>query len=171
MFIVSQLFICVGYVLFFISRFRKEKRNILVMDSVSRVCSIVGYACLGSLNGIEHMLYGVGRNIIGQKLNKSSTAVKVLGFLIMLSLLCTMYGLSYEGLSTIMFVISGSVNLFAVMFCNEQGIRVATLLAALLNIQAFSLLGSYASIVGESLCGGIGVLSYLKERRESLYEK
>lgn len=46
--------------------------------------------------------------------------------------------------------------------------------AAICNITAFLLIGSYASIAGEMLCGLIGILSYMKgihyERRKCYKE-
>lgn len=161
-FYISQMFIIVGYFIFFISRFRKEKKNILMTDSISRICFVVGYACAHSVNSIEHTLYGIIRNIVGQKLTIKARKIQIIGFVIMLSLLCVMYGISYAGYSTIMFIISGIINLYAAIFMKEQGIRIGTILAAICNIIAFSMIGSYASIAGELLCGTIGAISFVK---------
>lgn len=78
-----------------------------------------------------------------------------------------MYGLSFNGFSTIMFILSGLINLFAIVFAKEQGIRLGTTLAAICNIIAFVIIGSYASIIGETLCGLIGVLSFIKAYKKS----
>lgn len=59
-----------------------------------------------------------------------------------------------------MLIISGAINLFAVIFLKEQGIRIETILAALCNIVAFAVLGSYASILGEVSCGIVGIISF-----------
>mgnify|MGYP003290135573 CR=1 FL=1 len=164
---ISQGFIIIGYLIFFISRFRKNKKSILMTDNLSRICFIIGYYLLNSLNSIEHTIYGIVRNTIGQKLISKNKIYKVFGFLILLIILCIMYGLSFNGFSTIMFILSGLINLFAIVFAKEQGIRLGTTLAAICNITAFVIIGSYASIIGETLCGFMGVLSFIKGYKNS----
>lgn len=168
MFRLSQLFIIIGYVIFFISRFRKDKKNILVTDNISRVLFIIGYSLLHSINSVEHTIYGIIRNIVGWKFVKKSRSVKIIGFIIMTILLCIMYGITFHGFSTIMFIISGLINSFAVIFLKGQGIRMGTTLAAICNIIAFIIVESYASILGEALCGIIGLMSF---RKNYHYEK
>lgn len=111
---------------------------------------------------IEHTIYGIIRNIVGQKLTKHSINVKLTGFVIMAVLLCIMYGMTFNGCSTIMFIFSGLINLFAIFFLKEQGIRIGAACAAICNICAFVLVGSYASILGETLCGVMGITSFIK---------
>ena len=134
-----------------------------MVDTVSRVCFIVGYYLFGSINSIEHTVYGIIRNTIGQVLILRKRSYKILCFVIMLVILCFMYGLSFNGISTIMFMLSGLINLFTTIFAKEQGIRLGTVFAAICNITAFLIIGSYASIAGEALCGVIGILSFIKE--------
>lgn len=164
---MSQGFIIVGYVIFFISRFRKDKKSILITDTLSRTCFIVGYYLFDSINSIEHTVYGIVRNMIGQFLIMKSKAHRIFGFIIMLTVLCTMYSVSFNGISTIMFMLSGSINLFAAIFTKEQGIRLGTVFASICNITAFLIIGSYASIIGELLCGVMGVLSFIKENKNN----
>lgn len=82
-------------------------------------------------------------------------------------ILCIMYSLSFNGVSTVMFILSGLVNLFAVIFAKEQGIRLGTVIASICNITAFLLIGSHASVIGEALCGITGILSFIKEKRKN----
>ncbi len=164
---ISQGFILIGYSVFIISRFRKNKKNILITDNLSRICSIIGYILLKSVNSIEHTLYGIIRNIVGQKLMNCQRNAKLAGFTIMMILLVVMYGAAFTGISTIMFCLSGLINLFAVIFLHEQGIRMGTVLAAICNIIAFSVIHSYASIIGEAICGSMGLVSFIKELHNS----
>lgn len=162
MVLISQIFIVIGYGVFFISRFRSSKKSILTTDTISRSCFIVGYYLFGSVNSIEHTIYGIIRNIIGQILIDKNKKHKIFGFVLMTIILCIMYSISFNGMSTIMFILSGMINLFVAIFAKEQGIRIGTILAAICNIIAFLLIGSYASIIGEALCGITGILSYIK---------
>ena len=135
-------------------------------DTISRICFIVGYYLFGSVNSIEHTIYGIIRNIVGQSLINRSKTHKILSFIIMTIALCIMYNLSFNGVSTVMFILSGLINLLAVIFAKEQGIRLGTVIASICNIAAFLLIGSYASIMGETLCGITGILSFIKEKRK-----
>ena len=137
-------------------------KNMLMTDTLSRICFILGYCLLGSINSVEHTVYGIIRNTVGQFLVNKNKTDKMLGFVLMSIVLFIMYGLSFNGWSTIMFMLSGMVNLFAAIFTKEQGVRLGTILAAFCNITAFLLIGSYASITGEILCGLICILSYTK---------
>lgn len=164
---ISQSFIIIGYLIFFISRFRNSKKSILLTDTMSRICFIVGYYLFGSVNSIEHTIYGIIRNAVGSSLIKRSKTYKILSFIIMAIALCIMYGLSFNGVSTIMFMLSGLINLFVAIFTKEQGIRLGTVIASICNITAFLLIGSYVSIIGEALCGITGILSFIKEKRKN----
>lgn len=159
---MSQSIILLGYLMFFISRFRKNKKSILMVDVLSRICFIMGYWLIGSINSIEHTIYAIVRNIIGSLLIAEKKSYKILGFGVMLLILFIMYGLSFNGISTVMFVLSGIINLYAIIFTKEQGIRLGTIFASFCNIIAFSLIGNVISVIGELLCGIIGFISYLQ---------
>lgn len=165
---VSQGFILIGYFIFFISRFRKNKKSILITDNISRSCFIVGYYLFGSINSIEHTIYGMIRNVVGQLLISRKNIYKIASFIVMLVVLFIMYGMSFSGISTILFLLSGTINLCTAIFAREQGIRLGTVFAAVCNVTAFLIIGSYASIVGETLCGIMGLLSFIKEEKKKM---
>jgi hypothetical protein len=96
--------------------------------------------------------------------------MKILTYVVMLMILFVMYGVSFNGLSTIMFILSAIINLTTVIFLDEQKIRLGTLLAAVCNVTAFAMIGSYVSIVGEAACGVFGLCSYLKFRKDQIPE-
>jgi hypothetical protein len=159
--IIAQSLILIGYIVFYIGLFKKNKKNILLTDNISRLFSIAGYIVFESLNSIEHTLYGMLRNYLGQRLIGKTNRVKTITFIIMIIILFTMYGLSFNGISTTMFILSAIINLTTAIFMNEQGIRLGKLFAAICNVIAFVIIGSYSSIIGESLCGIIGVISFI----------
>lgn len=160
---ISQSFIFIGYFIFFVSRFGKNKKSILVTDNISRACFVAGYVFLRSANGIEHTMYGMVRNLVGQFLIEKKKRYKIIGFLIMTVLLCIMYSFSFNGISTIMLILSGLINLFMIIFATEQGIRLGTAFAAICNIISFLIIGSYMSVLGELLCIIVSVVSFVKE--------
>lgn len=78
----------------------------------------------------------------------------------MLMILILMQCVTYAGITTIMFIVSGIINLIVTIFGDAQLIRFGTFLASICNIIAFIIIGSYASVLGESLCGIIGIWSF-----------
>ena len=159
--LLSQCFILIGYCIFFISRFKKNKDSILLADSFSRGGFLIGYALLGSVNGIEHTFYGIVRNIVGELLVGTKNV-----FLVMLLLLIVMYGESFDGITTIALIMSGIINLYCIVFLDVQGIRLGTVFASICNIVAFIMIGSYVSVIGEVLCGVVGIVSFVRGIKE-----
>ena len=163
--LISQGFILVGYCIFIFSRVCKNKDKILLTDNISRATLLIGYILFGSINGIENAVYSILRNIIGKMLEQKSKTFQMIEFVVMSILLIVMYSLSFDGVPTVMFILFGLINLFAVVFLNAQGIRLGTVLATICAMIAYLLIGSYASVAGEVLCGFVATASYLKGRK------
>ena len=163
---IAQSFILIGYLIFFASRFKNMKKGMLITDNISRICFATGYILFRSVNGIEHTAYGIVRNIVAQYISKKSRLQKWLYFAVMFALLMIMYGKSFAGIPTIMLWGSAVINLITAFFMQEQEIRLGTFLAAICNVVAFMMLSSYASVLGEGVCGVIGIVSYINGKRQ-----
>lgn len=162
---IGSVIVAIAYLIFFYSRFRKTKKQIIITDSVSRVTYITGYALMKSINSIEHITFGLVRNLVSQYLIDKSKKTKYIATSILLTILITMYALSFNGLSTIIFIVSALVNLYATMFTKAQGIRIGSMTASLLNALAFLVIGNYVSIIGELLCFLMSLISFIKEKK------
>ena len=160
---VGQCFIFVAYFVFLVSRLKNNKGSLLLTDTLSRIFSLFGYMLLHSLNSIEHTIFGILRNFIGGRLSSKKFQSKIVIFLFLLLLLLGMYSMSFHGVSTVLFMLSGVINLVAVIFFDVTGIRVGTFLAALCNIFAFSRIHSYASIIGETLCALLCLVNLIRK--------
>lgn len=149
-YVISQILISIGYVMYIVSRFINSKNKMLLIDNISRIVDVIGYFCLGNINGIEHTLFGIVRNEAYRHIKRN--IAKLVCFVIFLIVIFCMYGIAFNGISTILFIISNIINLIGTAFGREQGVRLGTIGACLCNIPAFLFLCNYAGMIGEIVC-------------------
>lgn len=65
-FIFGQILTLISYLIFWYSRFKKDKKNILLLDNVSRIFAIVAFIFLGTYDGIKNTVFVILRNFLGQ---------------------------------------------------------------------------------------------------------
>lgn len=164
---VGEILTLISYLVYWISRFIKSKNNILILDTISRVFVIIAFAFLGTYDGIKNTMYVILRNSLGQVTNEKSKNTKIITFIAMLMLLIVIYSFNFKGISTICIAISGILNLFGVIMCKEQGMRIFGMLGS--SFYA-AFMFSTGNIVG-TICEIIGffmvLLSYLKYRNNN----
>ena len=68
-FIIGQFLTSISYGIFWISRFLKKKKDILLLDNISRIFAIIAFVFLGTYDGIKNTLYVILRNFLGQVTN------------------------------------------------------------------------------------------------------
>ena len=51
LFIIGQILTFISYLVFWISRFLKEKNKILALDNISRIFAIIAFIFLGTYDG------------------------------------------------------------------------------------------------------------------------
>ena len=164
-FLLGQVLTLISYIVFLLSRFIKRKNNILLWDNVSRFLAILSFVFLRTYDGIKNTVYVILRNVVGQITNNKSIKKKIITFILMLILLISMYTISFNGISTIAIAISGIFNLYGVIMCNEQGLRIFGMLGS-----AFYMIFMFATgnIVG-TICEVIGffvlLTSYFKYKK------
>ena len=83
-FILGQVFTFISYLIFWISRFLKNKKYILLWDNISRLFAIIAFLFLGTYDGIKNTIYVIARNILGDISDNKSKKYKVNIFIIML---------------------------------------------------------------------------------------
>lgn len=74
-FIIGQILTLISYLIFWISRFFKKKKEILIGDNISRVFAIVAFLFLGTFDGIKNTLYVILRNILGDIVDKKNKKI------------------------------------------------------------------------------------------------
>lgn len=72
MIIVGQIFTTISYLIYYISRFRKKKKDILIMDNISKFFTVLSFVFLKSYDGVSATVYTYIRNkvhnmVVGNK--------------------------------------------------------------------------------------------------------
>lgn len=164
-FILGQILTLISYLIFWYSRFEKNKKNILLLDNISRIFAIVAFVFLGTYDGIKNTIYVILRNILGQITDKKGNKYKIITFLLMLSILVLMYIFNFNGISTICIAICGIVNLYGTIMCNEQGIRIFGMIGSGFYTAFMLITGNIIGTICEVICFIVMLISYLKYRK------
>jgi len=164
-FILGQILTLISYLIFWYSRFKKNKKNILLLDNISRIFAIVAFVFLGTYDGIKNTIYVILRNILGQITDKKGNKYKIITFLLMLSILVLMYIFNFNGISTICIAICGIVNLYGTIMCNEQGIRIFGMIGSGFYTAFMLITGNIIGTICEVICFIVMLISYLKYRK------
>ena len=69
-FLIGEILTLLSYIVFWLSRFKKNKNNILILDTISRIFAIFAFMFLGTYDGIKNTVYVILRNLMGQSTNK-----------------------------------------------------------------------------------------------------
>lgn len=164
-FIIGQVLTLVSYVVFWMSRFKKNKKNILIWDNVSRFFAIISFIFLGTYDGIKNTLYVVLRNIVGQVTHNKSQNYKTKMFIIMLIILISMYCFNFRGISTMFIAICGIINLYGVIITDEQGIRKFGMLGSLFYMAFLASTQNITGVICEIICFFVMLTSYVKYKK------
>jgi len=157
--LLGQILTFVSYSIFWISRFAKDKKHILIIDNCSRVFTILSFICLGSLNGIQNTIFSGIRNYIGQKVT-DKWKYKV--FVFMLVIMTLMYALSFNGVSTIFIYGCAFMNLIGVILMREQGLRVFGIIGGLIYIGFQLSIQNYIGCICEFIGVTVTFIAFLK---------
>lgn len=160
--IIGQFLTFLSYFAFWISRFKKNKENILLWDNISRVIAIAGFLFLGTFDGIKNTLFVFLRNYFGKVTIKKKTKYKLTTFFLLLLILIVMYALNYQGISTLFIAICGVINLYGVIMCNEQGIRVFGMIGSLFYTGFMIFTGNITGVICELFSFMVMLCSYIK---------
>lgn len=168
-FIIGQILTLISYLVFWVSRFFKKKKEILIGDNISRVFAIVAFLFLGTYDGIKNTLYVILRNILGDAVDKKNKKYKIIIFLIMLFILIIMYSFNFNGISTICVAICGIFNLYGTIMSNEQGIRRFGMIGSIFYASFLFFTLNYIGTICEVICFIVMLISYLKYRNKKIY--
>lgn len=165
--IVGQALICMRYIIFWVSCYMKTKKYMLVYDNISKFFVIAGFLCLGTYDGIKNTLFSFVRNIIGNKVTEKPKKSKLAIFIVMSIVLFLIYLTNISKISTICVFICGIFNLYGVVVCREQGIRICGLLGSGFYAMFLHLTGNYIGLICELVCAIVKFMSYCKYRKEA----
>ena len=165
-FIIGQILTFISYLIFWISRFIKDKHKILLFDNVSRIVAILAFIFLGTYDGIKNTIYVILRNILGQFTNEKKKKYKLITLFVMLTILVLIYCFDFHGISTIFIALSGIFNLYGVIMCDEQGIRFFGMLGSFFYMGFMLFTGNIVGFICEIICFFVIFASYMKYRNK-----
>lgn len=163
--VIGQILTFISYLIFWYSRFKKEKKNMLLYDNISRVVTIVAFFFLKTYDGIKNTIYVIIRNIISDKLKDKEYSEKKTTFIIMLVILILLYIYGFNGISTIFIIICGIFNLYGTIMKDEQGIRIYGMIGSVFYTLFMFSTNNYIGVICEVISFISMLLSYFKYKK------
>lgn len=174
MIIVGQIFTTISYLIYYISRFRKKKKDILIMDNISKFFTVLSFVFLKSYDGVSATVYTYIRNKVHNMVVGNKKRV-IYAFWLLLFALIIMLGIKFNGIGTVCVFITMIANLIGVMFLNSQGMRVCTMCGSIFYVIFQITIQNYAGAIGESLTfvvNGVSFSLYFKKGEKiGVYEQ
>lgn len=164
--ILGQALTFVHYVMFWISRYLKSKKNILLFDSVSRIVSIMGFVLLGTYDGVISSIFIIVRNTVCRVAQDKTKRFKYVCFVLLIFVLLILHLTQYNGLSTICVIIYGILNVCGNLLCDEQGIRLFGFSGCIFYGTFLVLTQNWTGLVCEIICAIVLLNSYFVYRRK-----
>ena len=163
----GQLFTFFSYLIFWLSRFLKEKKNMLLLDNICRFLAIISFIFLKTYDGIKNTIYVIIRNLLGQVTNEKSKKIKLITFFTMFIVLILMYYINFQGISTVCIAICGILNLYGTIMCNEQGIRIFGMIGSIFYTGFMIFTGNIIGALCEIICFFMMLMSYIKYKKNN----
>lgn len=160
--ILGQLLTAVSYIIYWVSRFFKAKKSMLIADNLSRLIAIIAFICLDSINAIQNTVFCIVRNYLGTKVINSKRRIKIIVLILLFSCAMTMYVLSFKGIETVFIAICSTINMFGVIMLKEQGMRLATLSGSGFYASYLFLTANYTGFICELITLIVSFISWLK---------
>ena len=169
MFIIGQILTAISYIVYYISRFKKDKKDMLLWDNISVFFTLLSFVFLKSYEGASGTLYSYVRNKV-QSLVKGNKKNERIGFWVLLIVLLVILGVHFNGLFTLFLFLTNLFNLVGVMFFNPQGIRLCGVIASVCYLSFQIILNNYVGIICEIITMVVTLLSfviYLKKGKDN----
>lgn len=166
-YILSQLFAIIYYIIFCITYYMKNKKNILVLGVVSIFIHSISYALLGGWSAVAMGIVAVLRNIIfifEEKKEKKSN-----GILYTLFFITTFSGiLTYHSIFSILPIIATLLYTYSIWQSNTKIYKLLGIITGILfviyNIYIKSIFGIIAEFI-LTICSLHGYIIDLKNRK------
>ena len=129
--IIGNIILVLSYIVFWCSRFFKTKKQIIVVDFIQNILTIICFIVLGNLNGAEEAGYNLSNDILGFIADNKEKRAKHILFTIAFLVILFIYINDYQGISTMFLIVAGVVELFGYIICDEQGMRLMDILSSI----------------------------------------
>lgn len=171
-FYIAQALGIVAIILGFINYIVKTRGQVILVNSITTICFVLHYLCLGAWAGMVLNFLATIRNIVyyyAGKNGKISKALAIAFTIIMGTVGTTVSLLAKEGWYFILSVVALMINSFAMSFQNPNNIRKSILITSPMvlayNCFVFSVGGAVYEAVA-IISSVIGLLRYKKKGGE-----
>lgn len=164
--LIGQILTVISYLVYYISRFLKEKSNIILLGNISKIFTILSFIFLKSYDGIVSTIYSLVRDVCGRLLIKRDLIYKQLSFIVLTIVLVIISSFNFNGLSTLCVDTTMLLNTFGVLFLKPQGMRVMTMIGSLFYSAFQFSIGNIAGFICELGTLTVNFVSYMKYRKK-----
>lgn len=119
----GYFFTLINYVCFCTSRFMKTKQQMLLLDLLAKVFTILGLYCMGSMTGVWAFALMFVLLLVANVKEKYNKKWALL-FLLFQGLYFVVLWYTYAGISSILVFLNSSVYLYCVWWLSPQNIRL-----------------------------------------------
>lgn len=137
--------------LFIISVQFKNKKDILIIQTLSSICYMIVYFLLKAYSGATIELVEQTKNIVFIEYEKNNKDIPLLVLLLFIGLLIIITMLTYNGLNSIMPLIIYILYFLSSYFKNPKTIRTTMILCAIIWMLYNYSIGAYLMIIGNIL--------------------
>lgn len=163
--LLGYFFTVLNYAFYCASRFLRKKHNMLTLDLLAKISSVIGLAFLGSLGGAYSMVVNFGYLISANIKERQGKRWPGLYILFQGLLLWVMVH-NFVGISSVLVFCSTSIALFAVWWLPPQKMRLAGLTANCFTLAYHLSLQNWAGLCEFAVIAS-NLTSYLKYRRSA----
>lgn len=151
--------------LFIISVQFKNKKDILIIQTLSSICYMIVYFLLKAYSGATIELVEQTKNIVFIEYEKSNKDIPLLVLLLFIGLLIIITILTYNGLNSIMPLIIYILYFLSSYFKNPKTIRTTMILCAIIWMLYNYSIGAYLMIIGNILEIISAVISLIRYKK------
>lgn len=172
MYVISQIFVVLGYVLLAASYCLKSRKNILIVSFFSLVSSCFAYLFLNAYSGMAMMILAIIRNLIFIEENKKSssdqTTYKDWLILILLYIVTISFAFfTYRGIGSMFSVVASMVYTYSVWQKKENLYKILGIPASVLWIMYNIYIKSIFGIILEFALLIFEIINVIKIKKEN----
>ena len=166
---IGYLFTVLSYACYCLSRFMKHKKNILLLDLITKIFTALGLYFLGSLSG-TYMFIGTLFMVIVANIKERLNKKWILAYIAFQALYIIILFYTYVGISSILVALNVSITLFYIWWLPPQHMRIVGATNGLIYLAYQISIKNWAGLLGISviLSNILAFIKYIK--RGTVYE-
>ena len=160
---LGYLFTAINYVCYCGSRFAKKKYQMLMLDVVAKIFTIMGLYFMGSMSGAYSFCVGLVLLIVA--LYKEKTGKRwTLGYILFQSIYLLILIFTFAGVSSVLVFISSTITLICIWWLSPQNMRLLGLSCSVVYTTYQVTIRNWAGLLELAVMFS-NIVSYLVYRR------